>query len=55
MVFRDWNDSYEKLPRYMTTLQFRNPGTAMILETCDIGMLAKVVLFSEYSNRALKV
>ncbi|GFZ15684.1 hypothetical protein Acr_25g0000930 [Actinidia rufa] len=38
MVFGDWDSSYEKLPSFMRTLELRNPGTAVILETLDLGM-----------------
>ncbi|GFS30575.1 pectin lyase-like superfamily protein [Actinidia rufa] len=36
MVFGDWDSSYEKLPRFMRTLELRNPGTSVILETLDL-------------------
>ncbi|GFZ11319.1 hypothetical protein Acr_22g0007170 [Actinidia rufa] len=39
MVFGDWDSSYEKLPRFMRTLELRNPGTAVILETLDLGIM----------------
>ncbi|GFY81180.1 hypothetical protein Acr_01g0009890 [Actinidia rufa] len=39
MVFGDWDSSYEKLLRFMRTLELRNPGTAVILETLDLGMM----------------
>ncbi|XP_057482039.1 uncharacterized protein LOC130768972 [Actinidia eriantha] len=39
MVFGDWNASYEKLPRFMRTMELTNPGIAMILETLDLGMM----------------
>ncbi|GFS46221.1 hypothetical protein Acr_00g0100880 [Actinidia rufa] len=39
MVFGDWDASYEKLPRFMRTLGLRNPGTAVILETLDLGIM----------------
>ncbi|GFZ05385.1 hypothetical protein Acr_17g0009570 [Actinidia rufa] len=39
MVFGDWDLSYEKLPKFMRTLELRNPGTAVILETLDLGMM----------------
>ncbi|XP_057461071.1 uncharacterized protein LOC130751470 [Actinidia eriantha] len=39
MVFGDWDSSYEKLPSFMRTLELRNPGTAVILETLDLGMM----------------
>ncbi|GFS31142.1 hypothetical protein Acr_00g0015870 [Actinidia rufa] len=37
MVFGDWDSSYEKLPSFMRTLELRNPGTTVILETLDLG------------------
>ncbi|GFZ11322.1 hypothetical protein Acr_22g0007200 [Actinidia rufa] len=39
MVFGGWDSSYEKLPRFMRTLELRNPGTAVILETLDLGIM----------------
>ncbi|GFZ19793.1 hypothetical protein Acr_28g0004980 [Actinidia rufa] len=39
MVFGDWDSSYENLPSFMRTLELRNPGTAVILETLDLGMM----------------
>ncbi|GFS36485.1 hypothetical protein Acr_00g0046220 [Actinidia rufa] len=39
MVFGDWDSSYEKLPRFMRTLELRNPGTVVILETLDLGIM----------------
>ena len=39
MIFGDWDASYEKLPRFMRTLELRNPGTAVILETLDLDMM----------------
>ncbi|GFY85367.1 hypothetical protein Acr_04g0001050 [Actinidia rufa] len=36
MIFGDWDSSYKKLPRFMRTLELRNPGTAVILETLDL-------------------
>ncbi|GFZ10742.1 hypothetical protein Acr_22g0001400 [Actinidia rufa] len=42
MVFGDWDSSYEKLPRFMRTLELRNPGTAVILETLDLAIISAV-------------
>ncbi|GFS46235.1 hypothetical protein Acr_00g0100950 [Actinidia rufa] len=39
MVFGDWDVSYEKLPRFMRTLELRNPRTTVILETLDLGIM----------------
>ncbi|GFY98152.1 hypothetical protein Acr_12g0006930 [Actinidia rufa] len=44
MVFGDWDSSYEKLPKFMRTLELRNPGTTVILETLDLGMMGVRVL-----------
>ncbi|GFZ02211.1 hypothetical protein Acr_15g0008190 [Actinidia rufa] len=39
MVFGDWDASYEKLPKFMRTLELRNLGTTVILEILDLGMM----------------
>ncbi|GFZ08227.1 serine/threonine-protein phosphatase 7 long form-like protein [Actinidia rufa] len=39
MVFGDWDASYEKLPRFMRTLELRNPGTAVILKTLNLDIM----------------
>ncbi|GFY98127.1 hypothetical protein Acr_12g0006680 [Actinidia rufa] len=42
MVFGDWDSSYEKLPKFMRTLELRNPGTTVILETLDLAIISVV-------------
>ncbi|GFZ02913.1 hypothetical protein Acr_15g0015210 [Actinidia rufa] len=36
MIFEDWDASYEKLPKFMRTLELRNPGIDVILATLDL-------------------
>ncbi|GFZ07016.1 hypothetical protein Acr_18g0011860 [Actinidia rufa] len=44
MVFGDWDASYKKLPKFMKMLELRNPGTVVILETLDLGIMGVRVL-----------
>ncbi|GFZ16916.1 hypothetical protein Acr_26g0001860 [Actinidia rufa] len=39
IFFGDWDSSYEKLPRFMRTLELRNPGTTVIFRNIGLGHL----------------
>ncbi|GFZ01076.1 hypothetical protein Acr_14g0007110 [Actinidia rufa] len=50
MVFGDWDSSYNKLSRFMRTLKLRTPGTAVILETLDLGMEGVTLISDRYAT-----